>query len=98
MIARLGQIAGHTHTPAPQDDTANYAIYLKDFRDFGQAKAVRDLLGGMVADETSIFVSATDFMTCFLAAPLSAADAEIVKGDSNVRRYLCRWSGRGADG
>lgn len=71
-----------------RDDTANYAVYPKDTQNEDQATAIYTLLEGMVPDPTTIFNSTTDngSQHWFWGVPLTSANAEKVKGDSNVRR------------
>lgn len=69
-----------------RDDTANYAVYPKDTQDEDQATAIYTLLQGVVFDPTKIFNSTTDngSQHWFWGVPLTSANAEKVKGDSNV--------------
>ena len=77
-----------TYAPAlfGRDDTANYVVYPKDTQNVDQATEIYNLLKGVVSDSTEIFNSTTDTGSqhWFWAAPLTSANAEKVKGDSNV--------------
>ena len=78
-----------TNAPAlfGRDDTANYVVYPNDTQNGDQATKIYNLLKGVVSDPTEIFNSTTDngSQHWFWAAPLTSANAEKVKGDSNVR-------------
>jgi len=70
-----------------RDDTANYVVYPKDSQNEDQATAIYTLLKGLVPDPTKIFNSTTDngSQHWFWGLPLTSANAEKAKGDSNVR-------------
>ena len=78
-----------TDSPAlfGRDHTANYVVYPKDTQNEDQATAIYTLLKGMIPDPTKIFNSTTDngSQHWFWGVPLTSANAEKVKGDSNVR-------------
>lgn len=69
-----------------REDTANYAVYPNDTQNEDQATAIYTLLKGVVSDPTKIFNSTTDNGTqhWFWGVPLTSANAEKVKGNSNV--------------
>lgn len=75
--------------PPNHNDTARYVIFLKDMENFEQAKAVRALLGLLVADQSQIYVPKSTTFTIFLAAPLTPDDAAIVDADPNVGSNIC---------
>ncbi len=68
-----------------RDDTANYVVYPKDFRNKDQATAITNLLKGVVSDPTRIHVSDTSKGTFFWGASLNSDNAHKVRADSNVR-------------
>jgi len=60
-------------------------VYPKDTANKDQAKAINDVLKGVVSDATQIYVSYTDRGTFFWAAPLTDDSAKKVQGDENVK-------------
>ena len=82
-----GNAVTNAHAVLGRDDTANYVVYGKDTKNKDQATAIYDLLKSLVPDPTAIYSATTDYGTqhWFWAVPLTSANAEKVKGDSNVR-------------
>lgn len=81
-------------TPAlfGRGDTTNYyVIYPKDTQNKDQASAIYTLLKGLVPDAKEIFNSTTDngSQHWFWSVKLTSANAEKVKGNSNVRTSSC---------
>lgn len=70
-----------------RDDTANYVVYPKDTQNQDLATEIYTLLKGVVSDPTQIFNSTTNngSQHWFWGVPLTSANADKVKGDSNVR-------------
>lgn len=70
-----------------RDDIAYYVVYPKDTQNKDQATAIYTLLKGVVQDPKQIFSSTTDngSQHWFWSVPMTSANAEKVKGNSNVR-------------
>ena len=85
-IATEQQLPDTTHR-VRRNEELRHIVYLKDFRNKQQAADVHTLLKSLVA-ENDIYVSDTDTVTYFLAAPMTGDIARKVGEDPNVSGML----------